>query len=140
MLCVGAVSAAFHGQAFDDAWSFRNCSFKASRQKRKRKETCHKKEKNRKREKKRKHATRKFEDFLTFSKRFGEIPITFTTIGLKFNRNCENACPEIVKHSRISGPFEELLIRKEAQRAEKGVFPRVAEFHYVWRVSGKDRC
>ena len=34
--CVlGHFRLSFHGQAFDDAWSFRSCSFKASRRKKK---------------------------------------------------------------------------------------------------------
>ena len=39
VLGVGAFSADLsHGHAFDDAWSFRNCSFKASRGKNRKKE------------------------------------------------------------------------------------------------------
>ena len=38
VFCVGAFRLTFHGQAFDDAWSFRNCSFKASRRKKEEKE------------------------------------------------------------------------------------------------------
>ena len=41
---LGHFRLSFHGHAFDDVWSFRNCSFKASREKRKRKKNMQSKE------------------------------------------------------------------------------------------------